>query len=580
MKKRVSLLFTIILMIGISIVSADGILPDINEVYGFYMPNISNAIGRMPDIINNEQDGITVYVYEKFLPEEYNTFSTYLSNNGCSVSGYQVEGSKISISLEKGGYFIQLIYDKENQFAEMRYPKPTCPEKYEEADADNNPEITVVGTVNAVSASTITINKENDKDQYVFTWDYETEIIGAIVSRGTDVKVTYQGELNKTPYAISLEIIKKAPVLGNLIGKVTEIGDGFIKVKKSDGREYSFITDNKTEINGSTLLRSANVAVYYYKYEDGTAYTYKIYVYEPDFSGTPVIGTISGPTIYSGIVIDYSDSGMTIMTSDGEECKFLLDDIVQYTGDKLTSGKKVYVYRDSLFVTDIAIFKERSSDISMNAGETVSEIEIETSWEIISFGSFEQDNNIDNGKEPIEWILLDQKGNEALLISKYALCASMYTDSYVQDRNGNRRAVWPSSKIRKWLNEDFVMEAFSDKEREAIRITTIDSSKESEKYKTKIKNTEDRVFLLSYEEAWKFFDSNESRVCFPTQSAIAQGIKMEQEGTCRWWLRTPGVPPKTECIVTYKGTYFNSFDSSSNEGIRPAMWVDLSQISI
>ena len=41
--------------------------------------------------------------------------------------------------------------------------------------------------------------------------------------------------------------------------------------------------------------------------------------------------------------------------------------------------------------------------------------------EILSFGAYEQDNNTSNGKEEIEWIVLDKKDDRMLVISRYAL---------------------------------------------------------------------------------------------------------------------------------------------------------------
>lgn len=43
-----------------------------------------------------------------------------------------------------------------------------------------------------------------------------------------------------------------------------------------------------------------------------------------------------------------------------------------------------------------------------------------------TFGHYEQDNNSSNGKEPIEWLVLDRKGNEVLVISKYCLDSKPY----------------------------------------------------------------------------------------------------------------------------------------------------------
>ncbi|MBQ5607687.1 MAG: hypothetical protein IIU86_01525 [Oscillospiraceae bacterium] len=43
------------------------------------------------------------------------------------------------------------------------------------------------------------------------------------------------------------------------------------------------------------------------------------------------------------------------------------------------------------------------------------------SGDVITFGTYEQDNNLDNGAETIEWLVLNREGNKALVISKYCL---------------------------------------------------------------------------------------------------------------------------------------------------------------
>ena len=72
----------------------------------------------------------------------------------------------------------------------------------------------------------------------------------------------------------------------------------------------------------------------------------------------------------------------------------------------------------------------------------------------VSFGSYEQDNNPANGKEEIEWIVLDVQGDRSLLISKYALDCKKYNTEWTD-------GTWESCSLRKWLNSDFLNAAFS-----------------------------------------------------------------------------------------------------------------------
>ena len=80
----------------------------------------------------------------------------------------------------------------------------------------------------------------------------------------------------------------------------------------------------------------------------------------------------------------------------------------------------------------------------------------------IVFGAYEQDNNLDNGKEPIEWIVLETQKDRMLLLSKDVLDAGRFHE-------GEELVYWKDSTIRKWLNEVFFTEAFSEKEQKTIR---------------------------------------------------------------------------------------------------------------
>jgi len=48
----------------------------------------------------------------------------------------------------------------------------------------------------------------------------------------------------------------------------------------------------------------------------------------------------------------------------------------------------------------------------------------------ITFGAYEQDYNTSNGKEAIEWLVLEKKNNRLLVISRYALDCKRYNESF------------------------------------------------------------------------------------------------------------------------------------------------------
>ena len=76
-----------------------------------------------------------------------------------------------------------------------------------------------------------------------------------------------------------------------------------------------------------------------------------------------------------------------------------------------------------LFCT-VAVHAEDISSSETDRGpEASSTVRI---GDIVTFGRYEQDNNLDNGPEEIDWIVLDIQGDKALLLSKYGLDAKQY----------------------------------------------------------------------------------------------------------------------------------------------------------
>lgn len=195
----------------------------------------------------------------------------------------------------------------------------------------------------------------------------------------------------------------------------------------------------------------------------------------------------------------------------------------------------------------------------------------------ITFGAYEQDNNTSNGKEAIEWTVLDKDGMSLLLISKQALDCQQYNTSYTD-------VTWESCSLRKWMNGTFLNKAFNAEEQAQIQNTTVSADKNPE-YNTNPGNaTTDKVFLLSINEVEKYFNSDEARKCAPTAYAKAQGAYTSDiyktasgAATCWWWLRSPGTCQLNAAYV-YIGGSVNCSGSNVNLGhdaVRPALWINL-----
>ena len=201
----------------------------------------------------------------------------------------------------------------------------------------------------------------------------------------------------------------------------------------------------------------------------------------------------------------------------------------------------------------------------------------------VTFGTYPQTKA---GKDatPIEWLVLARDGDKALLISRYGLDAQPYNKDHTS-------VTWETCTLRTWLNGTFYNKAFSSAEQAAILTTNVDNSKNqcySGWSTSSGNNTQDKVFLLSYAEANKYFgvtydnsSNTKSRVA-PTAYAIAQGTWTSSSNKTTdstyagwWWLRSPGTYQDYAAIVYFVGSLdFNYVDSDSGS-VRPALWVNL-----
>ena len=190
---------------------------------------------------------------------------------------------------------------------------------------------------------------------------------------------------------------------------------------------------------------------------------------------------------------------------------------------------------------------------------------------IVTFGSYEQDNNLENGKEPIEWIVLDVQDGKSLLISRYALDSQRYNTE-------NKAVTWETCSLRKWLNDSFLRGAFSTEEQAKIPTVTVTADRNPNYSTDPGKDTQDRMFMLSIPEVNCYFTSNEARQCKPTAYATSKWRNVNREnGNCWWWLRSPGIYSNRTVYADYDGVVIinGNYVDYDYYAIRPALWINL-----
>ena len=217
--------------------------------------------------------------------------------------------------------------------------------------------------------------------------------------------------------------------------------------------------------------------------------------------------------------------------------------------------------------------------------------------DIVTFGHYEQDNDTDNGKEPIEWRVLDiNEEGQLLLLSDKALDVQRYnTREYF--------ITWEKSTIRSWLNgyeasyntvgkdytaENFIDAAFTAEEKAKILTSNVP---DNPYHSTSPGNpTTDKIFLLSFVEAQTYFATDAERKADATRYAVkkeacVQGSEhttsVDYNGTCSdvhclscWWLRSHGPFDGDAAYVGWGGNTNHCGVNDTDVAVRPALWVN------
>lgn len=191
----------------------------------------------------------------------------------------------------------------------------------------------------------------------------------------------------------------------------------------------------------------------------------------------------------------------------------------------------------------------------------------------VVFGRYEQDENYDNGPEPIEWLVLEVKGTKVFLLSKYCLETRIFNEY-----PAHSPCYWGKSKIRTWMNEDFLNAAFTASEQEMIQLTTVENHN-PHGMRGGGEDTLDKIYFLSRNEALQYMPEMEDRIAYPTAHAIATGCEVnDKNGACYWWLRTPGARNVDIQGVRPTGriaAYGKQDVWWKTNTVRPCMWVDI-----
>ena len=252
--------------------------------------------------------------------------------------------------------------------------------------------------------------------------------------------------------------------------------------------------------------------------------------------------------------------------------------------DRVTNGG--YCFRDGN-VTDFRTGVRPCIRVRIPAADTadtVGDLSGAQVGDLITIGRYEQDNDLDNGPEAIQWRVLDKKDGKLLVISDKALDYISYSYEWEQVE----KSVWATSCSRGWLNNYFMQTAFTPAEQARISLSDIHTDPSPGFDNDPGPDTQDYVFLLSAQETEQYFPTAESRrVLLSDYVHPHNKIRINRQGWGTnatrihgdWGLRSPNKYGTFAYILDYQTIYWTAgdiwYDGGGFEGdVRPAMWIE------
>ena len=280
-----------------------------------------------------------------------------------------------------------------------------------------------------------------------------------------------------------------------------------------------------------------------------------------------------------GPLVCYVD--LTEETKHGRKLEMLVD-IVNTHDYKQVLSETVTVDlpqgKEEKPTVNIPVFSGTSSASTKTSTSTGSYNDV-SPGKTITFGHYEQDGNVSNGSEAIDWLVLEVSGSKAFVVCNCGLFNAKYTEH-------SKGQQWENCDLRATLNSSFYYEAFSPDERDAIQLTCVDNSEaqgdpSAVSYRGYGDDTYDYIYVLSYGELVRYLPTANDRVVQICQKFKNKGLGSPEYvlgmRTCNYWLRHP-VYNQNAGAVTWSGGIESAYMNFSSCMVRPCCWVDVSAL--
>lgn len=190
------------------------------------------------------------------------------------------------------------------------------------------------------------------------------------------------------------------------------------------------------------------------------------------------------------------------------------------------------------------------------------------SWDCLYYGNYWQEDTNNDGKvdekdekQPIKWRVLSIENNTAFLLADRSLASRPNIDEEKGETS------WENSEVRKWLNNDFYNDAFSEEEKQGVVLKTLDNTEDTEGYQSG-NSTRDKVALLSLREL------------AVERYGLLRGrcSRYTSDGNADWAVRTIAVSEFGNGFIDVptSAKIYEGWTKGETIGIRPIIYLNLS----
>lgn len=181
----------------------------------------------------------------------------------------------------------------------------------------------------------------------------------------------------------------------------------------------------------------------------------------------------------------------------------------------------------------------------------------------LTFGTYEQDGDKENGSEGITWIVVDKEDDKFLLISEEILAVIPFQTEETETLN------YESSTIRKFVNETFYNEAFTDEEKSKILSYRIN---EEDANGNEIGNSDNYVFLPTKKMVDDYLTSSQKTA---NKTTAANASEKTSSVKSSWWTSSMYLTKGVYCVTNGSTSYYCK--AGKELGVRPMIYVDFTR---